>query len=88
MPSSNELFDIAAKSLQTGALTGMYQCFVSERPSLPPSELLNPSPPGTLGAAIGAGSGILRNAPPTLFALFAGLQWFALGSSFMGKWLS
>lgn len=34
---------------------------------------------------VGAGSGILRSAPPTLFALVAGLQWFGLGSTFMGK---
>ena len=42
---------------------------------------------GVLGAAFGAGSGIMRAAPPGLFALIAGIQWFALGSSFMGKQL-
>ncbi|KAI0395341.1 hypothetical protein F5Y17DRAFT_457078 [Xylariaceae sp. FL0594] len=38
---------------------------------------------GGIGLLVGAGSGILRSAPPTLFALFAGFQWFALGSSYM-----
>lgn len=41
MPSSNELLDIGAKSLQTGVLTGMYRGSAQLRPSLPPSELLN-----------------------------------------------
>ncbi|KAI1818808.1 hypothetical protein GGS20DRAFT_526954 [Poronia punctata] len=59
MPSPAELRQIAAKSLQTGALTG------------------------GMGLLVGAGSGILRSAPPTLFALFAGFQWFTLGSSYM-----
>ncbi|KAI1340455.1 hypothetical protein F5Y15DRAFT_40315 [Xylariaceae sp. FL0016] len=40
---------------------------------------------GGIGVLIGAGSGIFRQAPPTLFALVAGLQWFALGSSFMAS---
>ncbi|KAK7938085.1 uncharacterized protein PG986_014953 [Apiospora aurea] len=40
---------------------------------------------GVLGAAFGAGSGIMRAAPPGLFALVAGIQWFALGSSFMAS---
>ncbi|KAK7918325.1 hypothetical protein PG985_010199 [Apiospora marii] len=40
---------------------------------------------GVLGAAFGAGSGIMRAAPPGLFALIAGIQWFALGSSFMAS---
>lgn len=34
---------------------------------------------------MGAGAGILRGAPPTLFALFAGLQWFSLGSTYMAS---
>lgn len=38
---------------------------------------------GSAGLVFGAGSGILRSAPPTLFALFAGLQWFTLGSTYM-----
>ncbi|KAI0446084.1 hypothetical protein F4803DRAFT_78496 [Xylaria telfairii] len=38
---------------------------------------------GGLGAFVGAGSGIARSAPPSLFAIFAGFQWFALGSSYM-----
>ncbi|ORY69460.1 uncharacterized protein BCR38DRAFT_86036 [Pseudomassariella vexata] len=61
MPSAAELYQIAAKSLQTGALTG------------------------AAGLAIGAGGGIMRGAPPALFAAFAGLQWFALGSSYMAS---
>ncbi|KAK8076397.1 hypothetical protein PG994_003669 [Apiospora phragmitis] len=61
MPTRDELFEIGAKSLQTGALTGV------------------------MGAAFGAGSGIMRAAPPGLFALVAGIQWFALGSSFMAS---
>ncbi|KAI0127899.1 hypothetical protein BJ170DRAFT_393655 [Xylariales sp. AK1849] len=61
MPSTAELYRIAAKSLQTGALTG------------------------ALGTVVGAGSGIMRSAPPALFALVAGVQWFALGSSYMAS---
>lgn len=57
--SSTELKQIAARSLQTGAVTG------------------------SLGLLVGAGSGILRSAPPVFFALFAGFQWFALGSTYM-----
>ncbi|KAK6822603.1 hypothetical protein PG995_011941 [Apiospora arundinis] len=40
---------------------------------------------GVMGAAFGASSGIMRAAPPGLFALVAGIQWFALGSSFMAS---
>ncbi|KAI1393845.1 uncharacterized protein F4822DRAFT_386121 [Hypoxylon trugodes] len=40
---------------------------------------------GGIGLVVGAGSGIVRSAPPALFALFAGLQWFALGSSYMAS---
>ncbi|KAI3337022.1 hypothetical protein HD806DRAFT_475435 [Xylariaceae sp. AK1471] len=40
---------------------------------------------GGIGLLIGAGAGIVRSAPPTLFALFAGLQWFTLGSSYMAS---
>ena len=40
---------------------------------------------GGIGLLLGAGSGIVRSAPPTLFALFAGLQWFTLGSTYMGE---
>ncbi|KAH6660801.1 hypothetical protein BKA67DRAFT_549220 [Truncatella angustata] len=61
MPTKTELYEIAAKSLQTGALTGVVGCFV------------------------GLGSGIMRNAPPALFAAFAGFQWFTLGSSFVAS---
>ncbi|KAI1752427.1 hypothetical protein F4782DRAFT_501844 [Xylaria castorea] len=61
MPSPTELWQIAAKSLQTGMVAG------------------------GIGALFGAGSGIIRSAPPTLFALFAGLQWFALGSTYMAS---
>ncbi|KAF7516039.1 hypothetical protein G7054_g14327 [Neopestalotiopsis clavispora] len=61
MPTKTELYDIAAKSLQTGALTGM------------------------VGSFVGLGTGIMRNAPPALFAAFAGLQWFTLGSSFVAS---
>ncbi|KAI4870859.1 hypothetical protein F4820DRAFT_442723 [Hypoxylon rubiginosum] len=40
---------------------------------------------GGIGMVVGAGSGILRSAPPTLFALVAGLQWFGLGSTFIAS---
>ncbi|KAI1082360.1 hypothetical protein F5B20DRAFT_34106 [Whalleya microplaca] len=40
---------------------------------------------GTMGMVVGAGSGIVRSAPPTLFALVSGLQWFALGSTYMAS---
>ncbi|KAI2626470.1 hypothetical protein GGR54DRAFT_591082 [Hypoxylon sp. NC1633] len=61
IPSTNELMQIANKSLQTGALFG------------------------GIGMVVGAGSGIVRSAPPTLFALVAGLQWFALGSTYIAS---
>ncbi|KAI0481649.1 hypothetical protein F4859DRAFT_512793 [Xylaria cf. heliscus] len=61
MPSPTELRQMAARSLQTGLITG------------------------GVGLVAGAGSGILRSAPPTLFALFTGFQWFALGSSYMAS---
>ncbi|KAI8634929.1 hypothetical protein F5Y19DRAFT_130977 [Xylariaceae sp. FL1651] len=78
MPSSSELWQIGAKSLQTGAVTGQ-RCL--------PSRLLltNMSWVGGIGTLVGAGSGIVRSAPPTLFALFAGVQWFALGSSYIAS---
>ncbi|KAI0180240.1 hypothetical protein GGR52DRAFT_234039 [Hypoxylon sp. FL1284] len=40
---------------------------------------------GGIGMLVGAGAGILRSAPPTLFALFAGLQWFGLGSTYIAS---
>ncbi|KAI1302663.1 hypothetical protein F5Y03DRAFT_361505 [Xylaria venustula] len=40
---------------------------------------------GGIGLLLGAGTGIVRAAPPTLFALFAGVQWFALGSSYIAS---
>ncbi|KAI0118932.1 hypothetical protein GGR51DRAFT_498240 [Nemania sp. FL0031] len=40
---------------------------------------------GVVGLLVGAGSGIMRSAPPTLFALFAGFQWFTLGSTYMAS---
>ncbi|KAI0433934.1 hypothetical protein F5Y09DRAFT_297292 [Xylaria sp. FL1042] len=40
---------------------------------------------GGIGLFVGAGTGIIRSAPPTIFALFASLQWFALGSSYMAS---
>ncbi|KAI0115008.1 hypothetical protein F4814DRAFT_417869 [Daldinia grandis] len=40
---------------------------------------------GGVGLVIGAGFGIARSAPPALFAIFAGLQWFALGSTYMAS---
>ncbi|TGJ84420.1 hypothetical protein E0Z10_g4360 [Xylaria hypoxylon] len=40
---------------------------------------------GGIGLLFGAGTGIVRSAPPTIFALFAGFQWFTLGSSYMAS---
>ncbi|KAJ2983389.1 hypothetical protein NUW58_g6256 [Xylaria curta] len=40
---------------------------------------------GGVGLLAGAGTGIMRSAPPTLFALFAGFQWFTLGSTYMAS---
>ncbi|KAI1426690.1 hypothetical protein F5Y12DRAFT_712841 [Xylaria sp. FL1777] len=40
---------------------------------------------GGIGLLLGAGTGIIRSAPPTLFALFAGFQWFALGSTYIAS---
>ncbi|KAI1375962.1 hypothetical protein F4677DRAFT_107674 [Hypoxylon crocopeplum] len=40
---------------------------------------------GGIGMVFGAGAGIVRSAPPTLFALVAGVQWFALGSTYMAS---
>ncbi|KAI1777662.1 hypothetical protein F4818DRAFT_320923 [Hypoxylon cercidicola] len=40
---------------------------------------------GSIGFVVGAGSGILRSAPPTLFAFVAALQWFGLGSTFIAS---
>ncbi|KAI0014030.1 hypothetical protein F4779DRAFT_612838 [Xylariaceae sp. FL0662B] len=40
---------------------------------------------GCVGLVVGAGAGIARSAPPTLFALVAGLQWFGLGSTYMAS---
>ncbi|KAI1367721.1 hypothetical protein F5Y08DRAFT_40539 [Xylaria arbuscula] len=60
-PTPAELWEIGAKSLQAGMVTGGF------------------------GLLLGAGTGILRSAPPTLFALFAGLQWFTLGSTYMAS---
>ena len=38
-----------------------------------------------MGTVFGASAGIIRGAPPALFALFAGLQWFSLGSTYIGQ---
>ncbi|KAI0527853.1 hypothetical protein F5B22DRAFT_582570 [Xylaria bambusicola] len=40
---------------------------------------------GGFGLLVGAGSGIMRSAPPALFAVFAGLQWFTLGSTYIAS---
>lgn len=40
---------------------------------------------GAVGLFVGAGAGIVRSAPPTLFALVASFQWFTLGSSYTGE---
>ncbi|KAI1212316.1 uncharacterized protein F4807DRAFT_457816 [Annulohypoxylon truncatum] len=40
---------------------------------------------GAVGMMFGAGAGIVRSAPPVLFAFAAGLQWFGLGSSYMAS---
>ncbi|KAI1265080.1 hypothetical protein F5Y18DRAFT_56927 [Xylariaceae sp. FL1019] len=40
---------------------------------------------GGAGVLFGAGAGILRSAPPYLFAAAAGIQWFVLGSTFMAS---
>ncbi|KAH9906446.1 hypothetical protein F4778DRAFT_778842 [Xylariomycetidae sp. FL2044] len=40
---------------------------------------------GGIGLLVGAGAGIMRSAPPTLFAVVAGLQWFTLGSSYIAS---
>ncbi|KAI2612804.1 uncharacterized protein GGS25DRAFT_136205 [Hypoxylon fragiforme] len=60
-PSTNDFMKIAAKSLQTGAMTG------------------------GIGLLVGAGTGIVRSAPPVIFAIAASLQWFALGSTYMAS---
>jgi hypothetical protein len=39
---------------------------------------------GTFGLLFGAAAGIVRSAPPLLFAVASGTQWFALGSSYYG----
>ena len=40
---------------------------------------------GAVGMMFGAGAGIVRSGPPVIFALFAGLQWLALGSTYTGE---
>ncbi|KAI1100009.1 hypothetical protein F4804DRAFT_63094 [Jackrogersella minutella] len=40
---------------------------------------------GGVGLLVGAGAGIMRAAPPTLFAVFAGFQWFSLASTFFAS---
>ncbi|KAH8653379.1 hypothetical protein BX600DRAFT_515654 [Xylariales sp. PMI_506] len=61
MPSSNQLWEIAGKSVQTGAVTGV------------------------MGSLFGYGTGIARSGPAGLFAVVAGIQWFALGSSYIAS---
>jgi len=39
---------------------------------------------GSVGVLAGAAAGIVRSAPPLLFSLVAGGQWFVLGSSYYG----
>ncbi|KAI1331312.1 hypothetical protein F5Y16DRAFT_361154 [Xylariaceae sp. FL0255] len=56
--NSSDIWEIGAKSLQTGAIAG------------------------SIGAFVGGGAGIMRSAPPVLFAAFAGFQWFSLGFSY------
>ncbi|KAI0887092.1 uncharacterized protein GGS22DRAFT_104236 [Annulohypoxylon maeteangense] len=40
---------------------------------------------GAVGMLFGAGAGIVRSAPPVIFAFVAGLQWFGLGSTYMAS---
>ncbi|KAI2471472.1 hypothetical protein F4781DRAFT_112567 [Annulohypoxylon bovei var. microspora] len=40
---------------------------------------------GAVGMMFGAGAGIVRSAPPVIFAFVAGLQWFGLGSTYMAS---
>ncbi|KAI1094371.1 hypothetical protein F5B19DRAFT_54734 [Rostrohypoxylon terebratum] len=40
---------------------------------------------GAVGMMFGAGAGIVRSAPPVLFAFVAGIQWFSLGSTYMAS---
>ncbi|KAK3340890.1 hypothetical protein B0H65DRAFT_274893 [Neurospora tetraspora] len=40
---------------------------------------------GTLGLLTGAAAGIIRSAPPGLYAATTGIQWFVLSSSFWGS---
>lgn len=41
---------------------------------------------GTLGLLTGAAAGIIRSAPPGLYAATTGIQWFVLSSSFWGAY--
>ncbi|KAI0022048.1 hypothetical protein F4780DRAFT_243058 [Xylariomycetidae sp. FL0641] len=46
--------------------------------------LRNGAVAGVAGLIVGAGAGIMRSAPPALFGVVAGLQWFTLASTFTG----
>src|SRR5579862_8127086 len=43
---------------------------------------------GASGLIVGGVSGLLRSSPPVLFAAASGIQWFALGSTFWGMFMS
>jgi hypothetical protein len=43
---------------------------------------------GASGLIVGGVSGLLRSSPPVLFAAVSGIQWFALGSTFWGMFMS
>jgi hypothetical protein len=42
---------------------------------------------GASGLVVGSFAGVIRSSTPFLFALASGIQWFALGSTFWGKWI-
>lgn len=43
---------------------------------------------GAAGFVTGSVAGVIRNSPPLLFGLGSGIQWFGLGTTYWGEFMS
>lgn len=84
---SPEVLEILVPSLQAGLGAGELKIFLATR-LLPPPHHADPRITGTVGLVVGAASGIVRSAAPVLFSAVTGAQWFVLGSSYSGEYLT
>ncbi|KAK0630564.1 hypothetical protein B0T17DRAFT_490455 [Bombardia bombarda] len=88
--SSNPSQEVPVTESNKSSVNENVQTRPAQDHSFLPPELMSIAEPslkfgagvGALGLFVGAASGIARSAPPLLFSLVSGGQWFALGSSY------